>query len=385
MSLPATPQKTSRGDTASTIVVVASLIMLWASHVLDGRPLLLATAVIACLAYLLIGVFGFKQVDERKNPALTAGYFTIQLALGGGVTVLGGGSTWLLLLPVISEAITLLPRLWAGVYTLAAFAVTLLPLVIAGQWDAILSGMMAYLAAIVFVAVFTHMMMSEQRAREALSAANQKLRDYAAKAEELATTQERNRLAREIHDGLGHYLTAVNIQIKAARAMLREDPDMAQTALDNAQNLAQEALADVRRSINALRADPATSRPLPETIETLLAEARAAGCEASLTIHGPQRPLPARVEFTLYRTAQEGLTNVRKHAQAAHVWLLLTYQEQSVGLQVRDDGVGSADQPGGGFGLTGLRERVELLGGNLSVDSAPGQGFTLRVEIPTPR
>ena len=191
-------------------------------------------------------------------------------------------------------------------------------------------------------------------------------------------------MAREIHDSLGHYLTAINIQIKAAQALVGQDPAQVKEALSNAQDLSQEALSDVRRSISALRSDPSTSRPLPETLAALLDETRSAGLEAALDVQGAPSPLPPQVDFTLYRVAQEGLTNVRKHAHASRVEVCLSYSERSVGLVVRDNGSGSTPEAEeeGGFGLTGLQERVDLLGGTLKVDTAPGQGFTLAVELP---
>jgi signal transduction histidine kinase len=199
--------------------------------------------------------------------------------------------------------------------------------------------------------------------------------------EDLATVKERNRLAREIHDGLGHYLTVVNVQIEAARAVLESDRPRALDALHKAQSLAQEGLAEVRRSVAALRASPVKNRPLPETVKMLVDEGRAAGLAVKLVIEGEPRLLSAPAELTLYRAAQEGLTNVRKHSSATSAEVLLDYQNEGVRLVVHDDG-GGTDDPSGGFGLLGVRERVYLLGGSVDVRTALGQGFTLEVEVP---
>lgn len=372
------------GNIAFGIAIVASLVMLVTSQVLADRIVLLIACVMITILYFGIGTYGHDWVIRRNRPALLGGYFAVMLALGGFVMITGKMSPWLLLLPVVSQAIQDLPRLWGWVVTALIFLIESIPLFLTGSLAVFSSGAFALLAAIVFVVVFTQLMVSEQQARQALSEANRKLRDYAIKVEELATAQERNRLAREIHDGLGHYLTSINIQIKAAQAMLQQDPAQAGTALNNAQTLSQEALADVRRSISALRADPASGKPLPETLNSLAQENRAAGLETVLRVTGEARPLPAQVEFTLFRAAQEGLTNVRKHAQASRAEVLLDYDTCCTGavtLVLKDDGVGS-EAVGGGFGLTGLQERVQLMGGTLAVETAPGKGFTLTVSIP---
>jgi signal transduction histidine kinase len=215
-----------------------------------------------------------------------------------------------------------------------------------------------------------------------LGEANRKLREYAAQAEELATVKERNRLAREIHDGLGHYLTAINMQIAAGRAVMEGDPSLAQGPLGKAQELAQTGLAEVRRSVAALRASPLDNRPLREAVGALVDECRAAGIATEYAVHGEVRALAPQAEMTLYRVAQEGLTNVRRHAQASSAEIVLDYrQADGVRMTVHDNGLGS-DDPSGGFGLLGVRERVHLLGGEVHIETAPGEGFTLWVEVP---
>jgi len=228
-----------------------------------------------------------------------------------------------------------------------------------------------------------HLIMSEERAHELLNESNRKLTEYAAQVEELATSKERNRLAREIHDSIGHYLTAVNMQIEAARAVMQTDPARAQQALAKAQTLTKEGLAEIRRSVSALRINPMETRPLHEAIELLVEEHRASGLDVNYRIEGTIRPVSAQVEITLYRIAQEGLTNIRKHARATHADLLLNYQdEQHFNLKITDNGAGSTGK-GTGFGLLGIQERLKLLGGSLSIQTGEGQGFALLVEIPT--
>jgi signal transduction histidine kinase len=244
------------------------------------------------------------------------------------------------------------------------------------------------LAAVVFVAVFTRIATNEELARREverllaeLGEANRKLRAYAVQAEELATTKERNRLAREIHDGLGHYLTAVHVQIRAARAVMGQDVERAEDALSKAERLSREALEDVRRSVAALRVSPVEGQPLPDALAPLIEGARTSGLDVGFEVTGSPRSLSPPAELTLYRAAQEGLTNVRKHAGASHVEVALAYRDDEVVLTVQDDGQGAA-APEGGFGLLGLRERVQLLGGEMDVTTSPGRGFNLKVQVP---
>jgi len=205
--------------------------------------------------------------------------------------------------------------------------------------------------------------------------------------QELAVVEERNRLAREIHDGLGHYLTATTMQLQGAKALLETTGAALQApaalgALGKAETLLQEALVDVRRSVRSLRAAPTESHSLPDAIRDLVAECHtAAGLATQFDLHGTPRPLNPQVELTLYRAAQEGLTNVRKHAQAANLSVVLWYADGNVGLRIADDGQGIGATLHG-YGLLGLRERVQIVGGTAGVDSAPGQGCRLEVEIP---
>jgi signal transduction histidine kinase len=233
------------------------------------------------------------------------------------------------------------------------------------------------------------MAVNEERARSEveklasdLAEANQSLRAYAMQAEELAITKERNRLAREIHDGLGHYLTTVFMQIQAARAVLKIDPEKALEALTKAQNLSQEALVDVRESVAALRDTPGSQHPLPEEVDGLLRACEGAGLLAELKILGAPRSLSPQAQQTVFRAVQEGINNACKHARAGRLWVTLDYSRvDRVKLLMQDDGIGAVEL-GGGFGLVGMRERVNLLSGEFAVITAPGEGFRLEVSIP---
>ena len=383
------------GDLGFLVVVIAAYLSALSALAYLRRtvgPGEVAVMAAAGLAYLVLGTYGFARCRRAGSRRASLIYFAVQIALATTVIYLTrGGWIWLILLPLAGQSVVLLPRRWV----LAVCALLLLAVVLPiglgrrGGWEAATVIGLLFLTGIVFVVVFTQVAVNERRARaevERLAAelaeANAKLREYAAQVEELATAKERNRLAREIHDSLGHYLTVINVQLEAARAVMESDRGRAREALHKAQSLAQEGLGDVRRSVAALRASPTDNRPLPEAIAALVDECRAAGLVMELTVTGEARPLGPQAELTLYRAAQEGLTNIRKHSRASYAHLTLDYSAPArVRLRVRDDGAGGAE-PGRGFGLFGIRERAQPLGGHVHIRTAPGQGFTLEVELP---
>lgn len=319
-------------------------------------------------------------------------YFTIQIALIYAIYwLIGPGGIWLVSLPLAGLAVDHLRPLWRWPVYLAILFGMFVPLGFRyGQWESAFFFAISVSPAIFFVVVFTQQGQREREARryaEQLTAdlaqANRQLAAYAVQAEEAATTEERNRLAREIHDNLGHYLTVVNVQIGAARVLLTTEPERADAALEKAQKLTQEGLAAVRQSVAALRDSPLAKRPLSEAIAELVRESNNAGIVTEFNVKGEPRPLSPQATLTLYRVAQEGLTNVRKHARASRADLALDYADPTaVHLTIHDNGLGSAD-PTNGFGLLGMRERVSLLGGEMGVETAVHHGFTLVVKIPT--
>lgn len=323
-------------------------------------------ALILGAVYVLAATAGFAWVAGKNRRGIAIAYVVAQIHLGFAVFVLSGATTGavLLLLLLVSQSVLLFPLPWALV------VVAVVPFVHLGMsWrDGVREGL-GTLAAAAFAAVLTHLVVQERRARE-------QLRAYAQQVERLAAAQERNRVARDIHDSLGHSLTVVQMQVKAARAVLGRDPARADAVLEKAQQQAEEALAAVRRSVSSLR-DPRPAVPLPEALRALAEEASAAGVPTSLDIAGAARPLATAAEESLYRAAQEGLTNVRKHARASSARLVLDYTgPAAVRLEVRDDGVGIANVDSG-FGLLGVRERAALAGGKVTI-----HGSTLSVEVP---
>jgi signal transduction histidine kinase len=377
----------SSGNIAFVVVVCASYASATTAIIYSRRPVPAweaAVLVAVGATYLVTGTYGFAIC--RRSGSLLAGisYFVVQLLLAATLILLRGstGELSLILLPLAGQSALLLPLRGMVPVCFLIYVTLVMPFITRSRWVDAIAIAVIYGTGIVFVVVFTRVAASERDARTELAEANQQLRDHASQVEELARTKERNRLAREIHDSLGHYLTVVNVQIGAARAVLEHDRARALDHLSKAQALTQEGLAEVRHSVAALRASPTESRPLPEALAKLVAQWNAAGLGAKLTVSGTVRALTPQTNLTLYRATQEALTNVAKHADASKVEVQLRYRVNGgIHLSVSDNGAGS-DNSEGGFGLLGVRERVQLLKGSVQVSTSAGGGFTLEVEIP---
>ncbi len=236
-------------------------------------------------------------------------------------------------------------------------------------------------AGFIFMIVFTQLATSERQAREQLQKANQQLAEYAAQVEQLATVRERNRLAREVHDTLGHYLTVINVQLEVVTKLIDSNPARAKEAAVKAKQLASEGLNEVRRSVSALRPTPLEDRPLPDALRTLIETSRDAGLMVTFEQTGSARVVSPEIETVLYRATQESLTNIRKHAHASAANVRLAYDANAVSLRVRDNGLG---RKGGedNVGLNALRERATALNGTVLAENHLEGGFVLEVTLP---
>ncbi len=326
--------------------------------------------------YLLLGIWGFDYARRRSSVSISLAYLLIEFAIGMRINTLAwSGSLPLILLPLAAQAVILLPRV---------LAVGMCLLVIAGvsgnlswvpAWPHWLRNIAQATAAVVFVVVYVGVAQREREARQRTEA-------LAAEVAQLAAANERNRMAREIHDTLGHYLTVIHVQLEAARAVIGRDPERGMLAVTRAQALAKDGLTAVRQSVKALREEGSVDG-IAEQIASLVDSVRDERFSIALTIAGTPRPVSAAVALALHRTTLEALTNVRKHADAANVAIELAFPNGLVQLRVHDDGRGGAEETlGTGFGLRGIRERAEQLKGHASYRMAPNEGFTLSVELP---
>ena len=235
----------------------------------------------------------------------------------------------------------------------------------------------------VFVFILVNALMSEYRSRQKLGTVNQQLREYALLIEDRAMLQERNRIAREIHDSLGHSLTAQNIQLANALLYLRSNLDRAESFLAEAKKLSSHALQDVRHSVATLRADPLRGKSLKIAIAELVKDLQYR-TEISFHYHNdiPDR-LYKEITSTVYRIVQEALTNMIKHSEATEVKISLQLVVNYLEVQVKDNGTGFDPQENTtGFGIQGMRERTTALGGKFNLVSLPGKGCHVTATIP---
>ena len=260
--------------------------------------------------------------------------------------------------------------------------------VVSRLWTTTLSSILLLGLVLLFVQVLLATLLAERRSREALAEANTKLRDYALKVETLATLQERNRISREIHDSLGHSLTAFNLHLAAAIRLLRTDPVEAEELLQDAKRIGSETLRSVRESVSSLRSeDPLKSQTLTLALELLLQDwSRFTQIVPICEIDAPiANSLPESLRVAIYRIVQEALTNIAKYAQAKTVNISLERSGLDLQLVIQDDGVGFVrSQTQSGFGLQGMEERSMALNGVLTLTTAIGEGCCIEVLFSNP-
>ncbi|MFI0452400.1 sensor histidine kinase [Actinomadura sp. 6N118] len=202
---------------------------------------------------------------------------------------------------------------------------------------------------------------------------------HAEQAAALAAAAERNRIARDIHDNVGHHLTVISVQLEKSAAFRSIDPEAADQALTDARESARLALEDVRRSVGTLRAHGQFS--LAAALAALVGRF---GTAVTLDIRGDESVLDGPALPVLYHAAQESLTNAHRHACAERVSVEVELGRREARLVVEDDGKGFESQVEG-FGVRGMRERLELVGGSLRIDSAPGEGTRVTATVPGSR
>ncbi len=236
----------------------------------------------------------------------------------------------------------------------------------------VLGSMVAYVGISLFVVLLGFVIKAERQSR-------QKAEALSAEMETMAAALERSRIARDIHDSLGHALTTLNVQLELVQAMGQRDPSQAEQALHNAQQLANQCLEAVRQAVQAVRQE---EFDLANALRSLIAQIRQNHAYTVYQeIHLP--PLPMQISHQLYCVIQEGFTNIQKHAQATQIRLLGQVSANAVILELEDNGQGfDPSHTSDGYGLRGMHERVHLLGGKLAITSVTGGGTHIRVVVP---
>lgn len=263
--------------------------------------------------------------------------------------------------------------------------------------------MLQLLAAYAFVFAFNlgYRLLEEQQERAEefsrqlesskteLERAHKRLQEYATQLEELTVVRERTRLAREIHDTLGHHLSLLNIQLETISRLQKRDPARLPEEIVEARRVAAQSMQEVRNAVAALRPSSIANLSLRQALTQLAREFEQVASTTTLTLdletELPQ--LTPEIQLTFYRAAQEALTNVRKHARASKVLLRLRFENAILELLILDNGEGASQtSPSSpGFGLVGLRERIELLGGQITAEPVQPSGFRVTVQVPLPQ
>ncbi|MGB3653676.1 MAG: sensor histidine kinase [Rivularia sp. (in: cyanobacteria)] len=236
----------------------------------------------------------------------------------------------------------------------------------------VIDNIAAYLTISVFVLLFSFVVIAEQKSRQKAEALTQQV-------ETLAASLERSRIAREIHDSLGHSLTTLDIQLELAQRLYEKDPNQAVNSLNIAKDLASECLTKVRNSVRSIRQ---TNFNLNQALATLVEQVgRNQSFIINLNSELPQ--LPIQTSHQLYCIVQEAVNNIQKHAFAKVVNIKGYQNREGIILEITDDGQGfEVNAHHTGFGLRGMQERVQILGGELQIKSTLGEGTRIRVWIP---
>jgi signal transduction histidine kinase len=343
-------------------------------------------------------LMGFERLISRKFPKFIYFYFVLQLAI----------VTWLLLIPndqadqdyfinlvipLCGQAIWYLRREigWSLVAGFSLFCLTTMVLYYKNS-DGLSFGL-TYVAGCILVSVLSAATLgsinaqkkSQELAHE-LTLANEKLKEYSLQVEELAVADERNRLARELHDSVTQIIFGMTLSAQAARILIDRDPLRAAAELDNLQTLSQNALAEMRSLIQELHPHTGIEEGLISAIKKLTTQQLSNnGIVVDLQLKGERR-IASHIETELFRIIQEAINNIIKHAQAKEVLVMLDLEDpKQVSLTIKDDGVGfdpaqKTDMPGH-LGLTSIQERVRNLGGTLNIDSNLGKGTSINVVI----
>ena len=276
---------------------------------------------------------------------------------------------------------------WIGIFSLIMTGT----FVYTYGWQYGLTESSIYIASNLFAGFYSIANRQAEEAREEsqallaeLQAAHRELQAYAAQVEELAAAQERNRLARELHDSVSQTIFSLTLTAEAARILLERDPAQVAAQLDHLQELAQDALAEMRSLISQLRPKTVAEEGLIPALRRHIAERQNQdGLTVALQVEGERR-LPPETEEALFRIVQEALNNVVKHAQTDQAEVTLRLRDESVSLLIEDRGVGfdpaSIDPQTSHLGLSSMRERAKMLGATFAVESQPGVGTRIRVE-----
>ena len=374
-------------DVYFAVVLAATLVIVFATNESATARVVAGVALLASVPlYLLLGRPAIRADRDTRRGTI---YVVCLVVLVVIAQTQVGAASWIMFAacPQCFMAMTL-PRAFAAVVALNTTPVALAVASIQRNPGSIAFVLGTVVLGLAFSLVFGTWIVriieqSRERAQliERLEAAQAELAEVSRQAGTLA---ERQRLAGEIHDTLAQGLTSIVMLLQAADTEIGSDPPQARRHVGLATQTAREGLAEARAMVAALTPAHLDSGPLHEALARLTDRIGAElDIGARFEVCGKARPLSATAEVVLLRAGQEALANVRKHAHARDVCVVLSYDEHAVRLDVRDDGAGfDPAQVNGGYGLRGMRSRILQVGGSLLVKTHPGGGTALSVEVP---
>lgn len=344
-----------------------------------------AAAIALCTAFSLVHAIGFRLVD---TPRRMAAYFVVQLIIILALLRLSSpGDVFNFFFYILSlEAVMILP----GRAALAWVAIFYLLDSLNALWNegtGGVIGLLFYAAAFMLTGVFGYALRQAEIARRRNEELLEELKTTQRQLQDLAVTEERARMAREMHDSLGHRLTVSVVQLEGAQRLIPTDPERAARMIGTMRSETKEALAELRRTVSALRAPIAGDLPLDLALSSLAQSFQQnTGILTHFSVSSGFPGLPEMHRLAFYRAAQEALTNIQRHAMASNAWLELSAAGQKISLVIQDDGKGIKEHSlyEASSGLIGLRERAAQLDGEVRLVERASGGAQLIFTVPMP-
>lgn len=373
-----------------TLVLIGVYFLSIAQNPLLKQPGLLILFTVLTVIHIALHwvVIPIIQTPQRKVI-----YIVVQGLLAFIITLISRntGMVFSLYMALIGETIGFLGiSRWSALSTTYFLVLSLTNFVIFTNIESAIYWLLTIIPTVIFIGMYVTMYLRQAEAREKaqalaseLESANRQLTEYSARVEDLTIANERQRMARELHDTLSQGLAGLILQLEAADAHLaNQRNEKAQSIIGDAMNQARVTLADARRAIDDLR-----KTSLDDLDSALRLEVSRFSDATGIPIHfhtGPTPPLPDPVKETVVRAVAEGLTNIAHHAQAKDVDVDVRMKDKCLLVTIQDDGVGfdTSSIPSGHYGILGIQERVRLVKGKVDVQSEAGKGTLLKIEVP---
>jgi signal transduction histidine kinase len=379
---------TNFGAQIGIIAISVPALYIIFSNELENRWLMAALAAL----FLVFDTIGHYLIFGRR-PRLIPVYLLVQTIILTALLLTPPYITiFLILFYILSVEAVMATSLRRAIGWMVVFlAVSALAVYVENGLENMLVSVPIYAGGYFFFASFGYAtrqahkaQVESERLLAELQEAHLQLQHSALQAEDLAVSEERNRLAREMHDTIGHRLTVSTVQLEGAQRLIAEEPERAARMVGTVREQVREALAELRQTVATLREPLEADLPLPQSLERL-AKSFEAGTSVTVNLMLPNAmpELSNAHRLALFRAAQEGLTNIQRHARAECAWLQLTSTENGVLLRVSDNGVGlPATSEDDSIGLRGIRERAAQLGGSLLLEPRQGGGTLLSFALP---